>query len=340
MIVWNDGYIRVDPPKKPKKITGTRFGAIIGKNPWKTPFEIWCECTKTYEEPFEDTIYTIAGKTIEPKQAQYMHDAYCMDITTPTDVYGKDYFKVTRGDFFPENKAFGGMWDYLDRETETVLEMKTTKRAEDWNGEVPEYYALQVALYGYLLGYDNCCLVCSFLDDADYTNPENFTPSAENTIVYPFRISERYPDFAELVDEVEVLYNESVLSGISFNWDDKKDAHILKALRSTTVDADADLSVIISQAEGLKAEIEEVYKSVAEKEKLYKKLSSRIKEMLTESLTDDMDRVMINGSSVSWELSRTTKTEVDADKLKADGIYGSYTKEKTTLTLRTKEIKQ
>ena len=83
-MIWNDTTIIVDPPKKPKKITGTRFATVMGLNPWSTPFEIWCAVTKTYEKPFEDTIYTIAGKTIEPKQAEYMKKAYAMNnLVTP-----------------------------------------------------------------------------------------------------------------------------------------------------------------------------------------------------------------------------------------------------------------
>ena len=70
---WNDDKtITITPPKRPKKITGTRFAAIMGLNKWTTPFNAWCAITRTYEEPFEDTIYTVAGKTIEPKQAEFM----------------------------------------------------------------------------------------------------------------------------------------------------------------------------------------------------------------------------------------------------------------------------
>lgn len=100
---WNDDKtITVVPPKKPKKITGTRFAAIMGLNQWTTPFNAWCAITRTYEEPFEDTIYTVAGKTIEPKQADFMKKSYFMsNLISPTDVYGKDYFKKTWGDFFP-----------------------------------------------------------------------------------------------------------------------------------------------------------------------------------------------------------------------------------------------
>lgn len=64
--------LKIIPPKRPKKVTGTRFAAIMGLNAWNTPFKTWCEITRTYEEPFEETIYTAAGKAIEPKQAEYM----------------------------------------------------------------------------------------------------------------------------------------------------------------------------------------------------------------------------------------------------------------------------
>lgn len=93
------------------------------------------------------------------------------NLITPTDVYGEDYFKKTWGDFFRDTPIFGGMWDYLlvDKEgkPQTVLEMKTTKRSEDWVEDVPEYYALQAALYAYLLGVDDVIMVCSVLGDFD-----------------------------------------------------------------------------------------------------------------------------------------------------------------------------
>ena len=108
-----DGRIKVDPPKKPKKLTATRFATIMGLNAWSTPFSAWCEMTRTYEEPFEDTIYTVAGKTIEPKVCEYLRKVYFMDIKSPEDVYGKDYFKKTWGDFFPDSEGLGGMWDFL-----------------------------------------------------------------------------------------------------------------------------------------------------------------------------------------------------------------------------------
>ena len=201
-----DNRIKVDPPKKPKKCTATRFATILGLNAWATPFSAWCEITRTYEAPFEDTIYTKAGKVIEPKIIKYLNDVMFMDIKDPTDVYGPDYFKKTWGDFFPDHKELGGMWDALG--DDFVVEIKTTKRAEDWAVDVPIYYKLQACLYAYLLGFDNVIMTASFLEDKDYpvdlgggkfdTAPtEAFKPSVENTKVYEFKVSEAFPTFEE-----------------------------------------------------------------------------------------------------------------------------------------------
>ena len=111
---WVDNRIQIVPPKRPKKLTATRFATVLGLNPWSSPFEVWCEITRTYRKTFEDTIYTRAGKIIEPKQAEYMKNTYFMsNLVTPTDRFGEDYFKRTFGDFFPDVAVFGGMWVYL-----------------------------------------------------------------------------------------------------------------------------------------------------------------------------------------------------------------------------------
>jgi len=75
-VQWNtDGTVSIEPPKRPKKLTGTRLAGVLGLNRWTTPFQIWCEVTKTWQEPFEDTKYTLAGKAVEQKQIAYMREA-------------------------------------------------------------------------------------------------------------------------------------------------------------------------------------------------------------------------------------------------------------------------
>lgn len=326
---WLDSkQVKIAPPKKTKKVTGTRFATILGLNPWSTEFEMWCAITKTFELPFEDTIYTKAGKAIEPKQADYMKKSYGMDIITPTDRYGKDYFNKTWGDFFPESPHFGGMWDYLgvdeDGTVDTVLEMKTTKRSEDWVDDIPEYYALQAALYAYLLGVDNVIMVASFLEEKDYANPEQYKPSVKNTITKEFKVSERYPDFADKVARVEKWWKDHVDSGISPVYDERKDAEILKALRTNTLAPDTDIEALIAEAEGLKKELDEISASTADKEKRFKTINDIIKEHAMKQFREGDKKVEVKGSTYIWTVSRSETTTINKKALEADGLLEKY----------------
>lgn len=344
---WLDGNkIQIIPPKRPKKLTGTRFATILGLNPWSTPFEIWCEVTRTYQKPFEDTIYTIAGKTIEPKQAEYMKQTYFMsNLVTPTDIWGKDYFRQTYGDFFRESPVLGGMWDYLlygkDGKPTTVLEMKTSKRVEDWKDDIPEYYALQAALYAYLLGVDEVIMVASFLEPKDYDAPEKFVCSGENTITRPFKVSERYPDFEKkYVKPALKWWKDYVESGISPAFDEHKDAEILKALRTNNLSPETDMAALVKEAEDLKAKLDAHAAEVAEDEKRYKVLTDMIKKAAIAQFRDGDKKVSIAGSAYNWEVSRTSTTKIDKDAMKADGILAKYTTTEDSYRISPKIIKE
>lgn len=344
---WLDGNkIQIIPPKRPKKLTGTRFATILGLNPWSTPFEIWCEVTRTYQKPFEDTIYTIAGKTIEPKQAEYMKQTYFMsNLVTPTDIWGKDYFRQTYGDFFKESPVLGGMWDYLlygkDGKPTTVLEMKTSKRVEDWKDDIPEYYALQAALYAYLLGVDEVIMVASFLEPKDYDAPEKFVCSGENTITRPFKVSERYPDFEKkYVKPALKWWKDYVESGISPAFDERKDAEILKALRTNNLSPETDMAALVKEAEDLKAKLDAHAAEVAEDEKRYKVLTDMIKKAAIAQFRDGDKKVSIAGSAYNWEVSRTSTTKIDKDAMKADGILAKYTTTEDSYRISLKALKE
>lgn len=341
---WIKGNkIKVDIPKRPKKITGTRFAAIMGLNKWNTPFKTWCEITRTYEEPFEDTIYTIAGKTIEPKQAEYMKQSYYMpNLITPTDIFGDNYFKVTRGDFFHDEPIFGGMWDYLnydeDGKLESVLEMKTTKRSEDWADDIPEYYALQAALYAYLLGVDQVIMVASFLEDKDYKHPEAFVPSATNTIVVPFKISERYPDFEDYIRVAEGWWRNHVLSGISPEYDETADADILKELRTNTLSPETDIDALIKEGEALKEQIDKLSEPLTPLIKRLKTISDIVKEYGQGQFREGDKKVSLKGSQYSWDISKTTSTKINKNDLAADGLLDKYSTAETSYRLTTTRI--
>ena len=340
---WVGNHIEVTPPKRPLKITGTRFAAILGSNKWSTPFKCWCEITRTYKEPFVDTIYTLAGKAIEPKQAEYMKTAYAMyNLKTPTDIFGENYFHRTWGDFFGDFAVFGGMWDYLLYDEEgkptAVLEMKTTKRSEDWLEDIPEYYALQAALYAYLLGVDDVIMVASFLEPKDYEKPEAFVPNASNTITMEFKLSERYPDFIAMVDKAQAWWDAHVVTGISPEYDEKKDADILANLRTTTLTPDADIASLLAEAERLKAECDSVYALLADKEKRLKVIVEQIKKHALGQFKASDKKVVLKGSTYEWVIAKSETTEIDKDALKADGLYDKYTRKKESFRITTNNI--
>ena len=356
-LTWNGSTISVEPPKKPKKITGTHFPTVIGTNPFSTDFEVWCRCTRTYEIPFEGNKYTNAGQVIEPKVFDFLRNSMGFGdrVITPEDVYGKDHFKKTWGDFYPNTPIFGGMWDALitdeNKQVEYVVEIKTVQvdgrsgsLENRWkDGEAPHYQALQASLYAYLLGVDKVMMVAVALEDkkGDYEHPEQVIPSYANGNVYidEFRVSERYPNFDMYIAKATAWWNNHVLTGISPEFNEKKDAEILKALRTNKVDT-TDLSYLFGRAETLKAEIEEVTATIATKEKELKAILEEIKKLALSQFREGDTKVAMRGDKYEWVLSKTTSVEVDKGSLEADGLLEKYSKTKTSYRLTTSEIKE
>lgn len=355
---WRDGYIEVIPPKKPRKISGTQFPTVLNCDPWKSAFEVWCKSTRTYKIPFEGNQYTQAGEIIEPKVFNFLRNSmgFGKRLITPEDVYGEDHYKKTWGDFFPESSVFSGMWDALindeNGKTEYVVEIKTVQvdgrsgsLEERWkDGEAPHYQALQASLYAHLLGVDKVLMVAVALYDSkgDYEHPEQVTPSFANGNVYidEFKVSERYPNFDLYIEMATEWWNKHVLTGISPKFDEKKDAEILKALRTNTIDPDTSISSLIAEAETLKTEIDKVYESIGDKEKKLKGITDKIKKYAQEQFRDGDSKVSIKGTKFEYILSKSDTTEIDKERLTADGLLEKYSKSKTSYRLTTSEIKE
>ena len=348
VVTWNsDNTISVLPPDRPKKITGTRFAAVLGESPYETPFGTWCDMTRTYDKPFVDTIYTHAGIVIEPIQHKYLINNYGIDtLLTPADVYGYNTYEKTKGDFYPEIKIFGGMWDALilkDGKVDTVVEFKTTSRPQDWLTDSPVHYKLQASLYAWMLGVEKVMLVCSFLPDEIYSHPEDFKPTVHNTIIRQFNYREEFPYWGNYIEAATDFYNNKVLKGESPQFTDK-DKDIISALRSVAISNDTDIEKIVDEAEKIKAEIDEINKASEKQlkvlEKKYKEISELLKVRLTERLDSDTDTVYTQGNKYKWEVKKAVRSEINKAQLEADGLLEKYSQNKETYTLRVKEVKQ
>ena len=355
---WADDHVTVAPHKKPKKITGTHFPTVLGVNPFSTPFEVWCRCTRTYEKPFAGNKYTNAGQIIEPKVFAFLRNSmgFGNRLVTPEDVYGKDHFKKTWGDFYPDTNIYGGMWDALIKDeqgnTEYVVEIKTVRvdgrsgsLDQRWkDGEAPHYQGLQAALYAHLLGVDKVLMVAVALKDSegDYEHPEKVVPSyvTGNVYIDEFKISERYPNFDLYIAQATEWWNKYVLTGISPDFDEKKDAEILKALRTNTLTPESDITSLVDEAAQLKVEIDKLLAPIAEKQKRLKSIQEQIKTYALEQFRDGDTKVSIKGKSIEYVLSKTNTTEIDTDALESDGLLEKYTTAKTNYRLTTNIIEE
>ena len=179
-------HIELDnPPKQHKLLTGTRFASCLGLNPYSSPFQIWCECTKLVIPPYEETMYTKAGRIIEPLQREYI-SKYFPNIRGPEQYFGEAY-EVYKWNFFDAKfKPYGGLWDAVstknnEKDIAMVVEFKTANSAAKWVDGPPIYYLMQGALYAKMLGLDKVLFVASFLSPMDYAHPEEFVPNETNT---------------------------------------------------------------------------------------------------------------------------------------------------------------
>ena len=284
-------------PSRFKYLTGTRFASALGLNPYSTPFQIWCECTRLVTPPFEEKMYLKAGRTIEPLQREYISKKF-PNILSPEEYFGNVFEQVRWNFFNEEQKPFAGCWDAVStkdnkRDIAMVVEFKTASDPRKWDNTIPVSYELQGALYAKLLGLDRVLFVASFLDKLDYAHPENFVPSEENTIMIVKKLKEiiielngEYLSIDEVLERGKEFWNTYVVTGISPEFDEVKDKEYLDIIRTSKPLNDSSIEELCDKAKKLTDEINDLMakNGINEKEKELKKLKENIKKGLMDSL--------------------------------------------------------
>jgi len=285
-----------NPPKTFKYITGTRFASILGLNPYSSPFKIWCECTKLVTPPFEETIYTKAGKVIEKIQREYISTKF-PNIVGPEEYFG-NIFEDVRWNFFgTSHNPFQGCWDAVStknnkKDIAMVVEFKTANNALNWaNNEPPIYYTLQGALYAKLLGLDKVLFVVSFLNQMDYAHPEEFKPNETNTKMIVKKLNEIFVEIDgevlnidDLMERANKIWEENIKTGISVPFDEVKDKEYLDIIRASKPSNDNELEDVCESAIALVKEIEllKISSGLKAKEDELKILEKDIKDRMIE----------------------------------------------------------
>lgn len=349
---YSEDHKHIELEKKPtqfKYITGTRFASCLGLNPYSTPFQIFCECTKLVTPPFEETIYTKAGRTIEPKQREYISKKF-PNIVSPEDYFGEIFDKVRWNFFKDEDKPFAGCWDAVStkdnhRDIAMVVEFKTASDPRKWNNnQIPVYYLLQGGLYAKLLGLDRVLFVASFLDKLDYAHPEDFVPNEDNTIMLVKKLNEIVIEkdgqlftIDDLFEQAKDFWETYVKTGVSPEFDEVKDKEYLDIIRTSKPINDTSLESLCDSAKELVDNIEKLKDStgITSMEKELKTIEASIKQGLMDSLQEGETKA----SCKQYKLSGTTTMKFN-EKAFAEKHPNTYEKFlEPSLTYRLSKIK-
>lgn len=328
----------------PKKMTGSRLGAILGLNKWKSPFEAWCEICRVGELPFVENKFTVAGNVIEPKLIEWCRENVSPYVYSPEEYFGVADAKRYTGYDFYDSPRFGGMWDavVLDAplgrgEVIGLVEAKTSQRPQDWLDGVPHSYAVQGLEYAHLSGADRVFFPVAFLKPEDYENPEAFECTDTNTFLYELGID--YPIWEGLtiedaLDYADQWWDTHVLGNISPEFSETKDKEILAVLRKNVVEKNDDIETLAAEALALENEIAVIRErtDLTALEKSLDGLKKQIKSAMIPLFTDTDDVV----STAGWKVKRSVTLKIDKDALKRDGLLEKYSDPQESYTL-TKE---
>lgn len=233
---------------KPKKISGTKIGGILGYSPFATPFKVACEIAGIYPGDKANK-YIDAGNILEPVIRNYIGMSATKMLSGPLNVPEGSRVAIEQPvegdkcgyDHFHDNKLFGGLVDgyvRIDNERKAILEIKTAHEFDKWKDEnglptnVPMTYMLQASLYAELSGLDKVVFAVGFLKDPeDYLRPTVWKPSEENTFIV---VKDRL-DMSGYMAEAEAWYKEFILNGYTPEWTEK-DEELLKYLRAKPKD--------------------------------------------------------------------------------------------------------
>lgn len=331
-------------PTRFKYITGTRLASLLGLNPYSSPFQCWCECTRLVTPPYEETIYTKAGRVIEPLQRKYVSEKF-PNIVSPEDYFG-DVFEQVRWNFFRDDqKPFAGCWDAVGtkdnkKDIVMVVEFKTASDPRKWDNTMPVYYELQGALYAKLLGLDRILFVASFLDKLDYAHPELFVPDEKNTKMIVkklkdmvFEINGKLLSIDEVLDLAKDLWNKYIETGVSPEFDEEKDKEYLDIIRTSKPANDNDLDTLCNAARLLEEEINRIKleNGLESKEKELKSIIDGIKETMIDMLKDGETKMAYK----QYKLSGSISNKFDTTSFKKDNpkLYELYCKPSITYRL-------
>lgn len=346
----NKNIILSEPSKQLLRITGHRLSSVLGLNECQSPFGAWVEITKLAKLPFEDSKYTIFGKTVESKLIDMVREKF-PNVMSIEEYYGNNIDRYKWNNFIDDSNVFGGIIDAVatmnDKKTLTMIaECKSSSKPHLWsNSNVPVDYLLQGCLYSYLKGLDRVLFICCFPQDLDYNHPEQFIPNEKNTIMTVKKIKDvriemkngEIYTFEQCIEYCKEWWNKYVLTGISPEFDEVRDKEYLDIIRESKPLNDNSVEDLCDRAKELVDEINELEENsgIKSKKKELKILEDSIKEALMNSLGEGETKI----SCKQYTLKGTIGEKFNEKKFAKDNpkTYEKYLEENITYKLSKKK---
>ncbi|ONK21200.1 hypothetical protein BLX87_23005 [Bacillus sp. VT-16-64] len=290
-------------------IGGSDASAVLGFNPWKSPFQLYAEKTSEFiEEVDNEAIHW--GNVLE--------DVVAQEFTRRT---GK---RVRRRNQMFRHPKHDFMIANIDRDVvgeRALLECKTTNafNSEAWEGDhIPPAYICQLQHYMAVLDYEKAYI-------AVLIGGQKFV----------WKEVERDNEFIELMIEQEkYFWEEHVLKGIPPEIDGSKSASELLS-KMYPEDNGETIMLKSDEAEMLIEAIESIKSEIKDKQSLQREYENKLKLMIGDAGT---------GVTPRFEVKHKTynRSSVDTKALKKElpEIAEKYTKQSSYRRLNIKQVDQ
>lgn len=294
--------------ERQKGIGGSDASAILGFNPWKSPFELYIDKTSdTVQEIDNEAIYW--GNVLEDDVAE--------EFTRRT---GKKVRRRNQMFVHPEHDF---MIANIDRDVvgeRALLECKTTNafNADAWEGDsIPNAYMCQVQHYMAVLDYEKAYI-------AVLIGGQKFV----------WKEIARDDEFIELMIEHEKHFWENhVLKGVPPEIDGSDSASDL--LKQMYPEDNGEIITLNNDAEMFIEAIESIKAEVKEKQSLQKEYENKLKLMIGEAEKGVTPRFEVIHRTI-------TSNRLDGRKLRKEmpDIAEKYTNQSTYRRMTIKQIEQ
>lgn len=277
-----------------KGLGGSDMAAIMGLNPWKTPYQVWLEKTGRVKSTEETEKMTI-GKEIE--------DFVASQYTRITGRKTRRVNKFKTSDLYP---FIGGSVDRIFQDEEHglgILEMKNVSSESFRNtfaGGVPDYYFIQVQTYMLVFKAQIAELFV-------FVGGERFEV---------FRIARNEQVIDAIVKSAKNFWEFHIKEDIAPPAQNKEDMKIMFPAGKTDPNAKPANEDVFDWVQ----ELAQIKREIKEREELKEKLELQIMQDMGEyeTLVDGNDKPLVTWKSqLRTDLDKKALKEADPDTYKA-----------------------